>query len=513
MIRTPYPYQIKQIDDLADEFASGKKRVVAQLPTGGGKTIEFATLCNRFLIRNPTQNILILVHREELLNQAYNALYEWYGIIAELVTASNRHPRQARVYIAMVETANNRLKKSPTYFNSIGLLLIDECHLGNFTKLLNHFPDTITVGFTATPIAASKKHPLKEIYESIVVGPQIEELIEMERLVQNITYAPENVHAEELVVSRTGDFDSAQMGAVYSKPKHIKNAVTAYEKYCLGTKTIVFNCNVEHSKLVTAAFVEAGYNARHLDADSTDREETLKWFAETGDAVLCNIGILTTGFDEPTILSVLVNKDTLSSPLWLQMTGRGGRTYPGKEMFVIVDMGTNARRHFDWSATRDWADLFYYPDKPRPKEGGIGSVTECKSCEALIAATAKICRYCGAEQPERLQTYDGLLSDFVVITKNIDVVRLVKMNENRKPYYTLAQISKEMVWKAKAELNVVDDAAAYKLLETYQEKVAEWCKISKKNYNQWHKEMTAKWFFEDMEKSFGWKPQEISIAI
>jgi superfamily II DNA or RNA helicase len=157
----------------------------------------------------------------------------------------------------------------------------------------------------------------------------------MGALVPNRTYHIKNINRKEIAV-RAGEFDDKAMGAAYSKPKQVHNTVAGYEKHCLGKKTLVFNCNVEHSKLVTAAFVEAGYQARHLDATSTDRADAIAWFNATPDAILCNVGILTTGFDSPAVECVIMNKATLSLPLWLQCTGRGSRPFPGKEYFTIL---------------------------------------------------------------------------------------------------------------------------------------------------------------------------------
>jgi hypothetical protein len=448
------------------------------------------------------------------MQQAYKTLYEWFGIIAERVGANNKKPGNARVYIAMVETANNRLKKSPNYFPNIGLVIIDECHLGNFTKIMPCYVESFICGYTATAKTASKKHPLKEFYETIIVGPQIEELIKLGNLTPNKTYRAIGVDRDDLAV-RAGEFDTEQMSALYSKTKHVKNTVEGYEKHCKGTKTLVFNCSVEHSKLVDAAFREAGYNSRHIDGNEKPekRAAILEWFKNTPDAILNNIGILTTGFDEPSVLSVIVNKATLSLPLWLQMCGRGSRTFPGKLFFTIVDMGGNTKAHLDWCDYRDWEWEFNNPGKPKLTGGGIGAVTECVECGAYIPASTRVCKFCDADQPAPIQTYDSKMVEFELITKAIDVPAVIVATQDHNPYYALHQIKENIVSGARSKLVNIDDAAAYRLLESYQEKVAEWCKVTGKNYNQWHKSTTGTWFLEELDKVFGWKPPALSIAI
>ena len=97
----------------------------------------------------------------------------------------------------------------------------------------------------------------------------------------------------------------------------------------------------EHSKNVCNALIQKGYNARNLDCKCTEQErkDVLQWLKDTPGAIICNVDILTTGFDEPSVKNIIVNRSTTSLPLWLQMTGRGGRLYPGKPFFNIIDLG------------------------------------------------------------------------------------------------------------------------------------------------------------------------------
>ena len=288
------PYQERFINNIAAKLVT-TKRVVAQLATGGGKTVCFAAICDRFCKRNST-DILILVHREELLHQASRAI----ALPTQPVVAGMRTIPQARVYVAMVETAYKRLHQ----FTNIGLVIVDECHIGNFTKVIEHFSSQYIIGFTATPLAARKSNPLRNYFDDIICGIDIPELIEQGFLCPELTYSAAQIVDRAKLKMKAGDFDAQQMAAAYKNPKYIDTTVNAYKQHSLGRKTIIFNCNVEHSQAVNAAFCAAGFNSRHLDADSPDRAEILQWFANTPDAILNNIGIATTGFDQPDIALV-----------------------------------------------------------------------------------------------------------------------------------------------------------------------------------------------------------------
>lgn len=517
--------QSEGIDKLAMK-ARTKKRLIFQLATGGGKTVLFAGLSHRFMTKRNTR-ILILVHREELLKQARKTLFEWHEIVAVPITSDKTYFPNAQVYVAMVETAHNRLKKNKNYFGDVGLVIVDECHIGNFKKLYSYFPDSHIIGFTATPLASSAKDPLKNHFEDIVCGIDIPHLIELWRqdhrygLVPNKTINVTTVKRSELTI-RNGEFAEGDMAKVYSNTKHVQNCVFAYQQHCKGTKTLVFNCNIEHSVKVAEAFRAFGYNVRHLDgmASDTERQSTLRWFANTPDAVLCNVGVLTTGFDEPSIQSIIVNKSTMSLPLWLQMTGRGSRPFPGKEVFTIVDMGGNALTHGDWSDPRDWSDIFHNP--PEPKAEGEAPVKECVHCHGIIHLSRIVCNFCGGENKPKVRYDMNRIASQAFAGRrgpDIYVADLVKVNSKKmqksdptkplNPYYTLHEIRRKIVYHVKYNwrLRKLDQNGADQLLAMYQQYCEEWCAIMEKRWDSWHHSQTRKWMLDDLKKEFGWEPK------
>lgn len=524
MKKTLRPYQQKGNDDIAAAYASGKRKLIYQLPTGGGKTITACSLINRFASAMPSKKIIFAVHRDELLKQFRRSYFEQFDVAPQPIIAGNayRDPN-TQIYVTMVETANNRLKKSTKWFGDVGLVVIDEAHIGNFKKLFPHFEDTdpLIIGLTATPISSSKKHPLKELYQDIITSIDIPDLISQGALVPNKTYHIKGqVSAADLKI-KAGEFDSFQMSNEFSKNKHIQNCVKGYEDHALGKKTIIFNCSVEHSLLVTDAFTHAGYNGRHLDGEmpAAERESILKWFKETPDAILCNIGILTAGFDEPSIEAVIMNRATLSLPLWLQCTGRGSRpfTFPDgriKDHFVIIDLGGNAVRHGDWSRERDWADIFHNP--PQPGKGdGAAPVKICESCGYMAYASARKCPECGELFPFEETQYDRGSVEFELLSDNIDIPQMVTaaQQSGQNPYKTIHQLKKSIISQAKEIGQSLNDTIAYNLLDLYQMKVKEWCRLNGKDYNQWHKDTTAVWFFEALEKECGYIKPTLKIAL
>lgn len=393
---TPHDYQLQLVNNIARKIANNYKSILVQLATGGGKTVVMSYLIQRYLARNISGKVTIVVHRDELVTQTQKTLLA-FGI--------------NNIKVQMVETFCNQIKKHGV--SEYDLLIIDECHVGNFKKVFDHYRDnkTIIIGFTATPISATKKHPLKTDYETIVTGLAIKQLIERNNLTPCIHYAPKTGVDKKAMKKTAGEYNMASMAQEFSKPKLIDAVVHWYEKLCKNKKTIVFNTTIEHSILVHNCFKDHGYNSRFLDSKSSsaeERKDTLLWFKNTPDAILNNVGILTAGFDEPTIEAVIFNRSTKSLPLWLQCLGRGARTYANKEFWLAIDLGDNIQGegHGYWDQHHDWEQYFLHPDKPGE---GAAPMKDCPECQAMIYMASTKCYVCGHEMPRETVYTDMMI--------------------------------------------------------------------------------------------------------
>lgn len=510
-------YQKTGIDQLAALAKQGTRRILFQLATGGGKTVVFSGLTQRFR-DSINKRVVIAVHREELLQQTIKALKDVAGITAGMLVADHKmivqtldngfvipHPT-AKVVVCMVETLHKRLGKYEQLLGEVGMLIVDECHLGNFSKIYTHFPKSLIVGFTATPIAANKRDPLKRHFDDIVTPASIQRLIDEGHLAKNITMAVKDSVSRKDLKMKGNDFDEMIMAGIYSRKKHVENCVKQYEKYCLGEKTLIFNCNIEHSKLVTDAMVTKGYNARHIDgnADPEERKATLKWFKTTFDAILCSVNILNTGFDEPTIQNAIINRATMSLVLWIQMAGRAARRIPGeKDHFKIIDLGSNVATHADWNFAHNWRMYFFNPEKAGQR-GGEAPTKLCISCEAMIHLSAKICPFCLADNSKPPE-YDTTEIDMEVLTKGIDINKLIEKNKAYKKYASLHQAKRELLGRFRSHYNLPTcPMNVREILNTrYQVIVKDWCKHHDQDYNKWHREITKNWLFDELNKNYG----------
>ena len=361
-----YDYQREAIDKIFERLNNRRENynLLYQLPTGGGKTVIFSEIAKRF-IKETGKKVLILTHRIELSAQTSNMLTE-FGVKNKIIDSKVKTlPDQEdfMCFVAMVETLNNRLQDEKLEMEKIGLVIIDEAHYNSFKKLFKFFEKGVILGVTATPLSSNIKLPMKETYDELIVGHSIASLIEKGFLSKATTHSYD-VNLGSLKVGIDGDYTVSSSDRLYTNYMMQEKLVAAYEEQSKGKKTLIFNNGINTSRNVYSLFTNAGYEIRHLDNTNTEQErkEILKWFKEKPDAILTSVGILTTGFDEPTVETIIINRATKSLTLYHQMIGRGSRILPNKSTFEVIDLGNNAARFGLWDSYINWHDIFRSPD-------------------------------------------------------------------------------------------------------------------------------------------------------
>jgi hypothetical protein len=200
-----------------------------------------------------------------------------------------------------------------------------------------------------------------------------------------------------------------------------------------------------------------------------------------------------------------MNRATLSMPLWLQCCGRGSRPTDAKSSFTIIDLGQNAISHGDWSMPRDWENLFFNP--PVAGKPGVAPVKNCPECDAIVPARTMVCQYCNHEFPAPEIEEADRLSDFVIVTKGIDVASIIQANKEKREYYPFFKIGKDLAYQAKNTIPEMTDDNAEFILKKYYEFAAEWCKQKDKKFNQWHKDRAKDHLFTELGSLFKkWQP-------
>jgi len=364
--KTLYDYQERDLEKIFEyiDNENDDYNLLYQLPTGGGKTVVFSEIVRRY-INKTKKKVIILTHRIELCKQTSKMLNE-FGVNNKIINSQVKELSDDNDYmcfVAMVETLNNRLNDEKVTLKNIGLTIIDEAHYNSFTKLFKFFEKTFLLGVTATPLSSNIKLPMYKNYDKLVVGESIPSLINKGYLAKANTYTY-NVGLSQLQVGINGDYTVKSSEDLYTNMSMQTKLLQAYEEKCKGKKTLIFNNGINTSWYVYHTFKEAGYEIKHLDNthNKKERREILKWFKKKPDAILTSVSILTTGFDEPTVENIILNRATKSLTLYFQMIGRGSRKLPNKDEFNVIDLGNNFARFGPWDANVDWQMIFKNPD-------------------------------------------------------------------------------------------------------------------------------------------------------
>ena len=361
-----YGYQKGDIDKIFERLdnAPHNYHLLYQLPTGGGKTVIFSEITRRYL-EQYNKKVVVLTHRIELCKQTSKML-KAFDVKNKIINSAIKElPDQEEYscFVAMIETLKNRLNDEKLEIQDVGLVIIDEAHFNSFRKLFSSFNNAFILGVTATPLSSNIKLPMYENYSELIVGDTIQNLIDKGFLAKATTYSYD-VGLTSLKVGINGDYTVKSSDDLYSNMVMQEKLLHSYSEKSLGKKTLIFNNGINTSLHVYESFKHAGYNIKHLDntTSAEDRRDILHWFKKTPDAILTSVGILTTGFDEPTVESIILNRATKSLTLYFQMIGRGSRKLPNKENFTVIDLGNNALRFGLWNNPVDWQHIFKSPE-------------------------------------------------------------------------------------------------------------------------------------------------------
>ncbi len=418
MAVTLRPYQEEALAAVVSACLE-ERFLLLQAATGAGKTILFSELIKRFM-GEYDMRIAIVAHREVLVRQAYEKLLKvWPEAVMHVGLACSSVSSEVRVdrpvTIGSPQTLARRLGVMPPPH----LVIRDEVHRlppanekSQDRELIDawtgYYPELRVLGVTATPFRfghgyiygercrPGKKNWFPRLHYSIGIST----LQDQGFLVPYRALEAENIDAE-LAGVRTdkGEFNTADLAGIMSKEVHVGSAVNAYQEHGQGRRHVVAFCvTIDHAEKVRSAFEAAGYQSGivHSQMSKEARDFALRRFDAGELRVICNVGVLTEGWDSTAVDCLIMCRPTLSPALYVQIIGRGLRTHPGKTDCLVLDLSGNCARHGD-------------PDDPRVTVPGqnkrkvqasdepVGKI--CPACKLLAPSGAVECRECGHEFP------------------------------------------------------------------------------------------------------------------
>lgn len=462
------PYQVDIYDDAKARLKSGRRTILIQSPTGSGKTVLVAHMLANATLKG--YRAWFVVHRRELVKQSVITLSESAGLPLGIVAAGFPGNRHEAVQVCSVQTLAKRRHLLPPP----DLIVWDECHhvaASSWGQIHENYPQAVHIGLTATPERLDGTG-LSRWFEDLVVGPSVASLIKDGWLSPYRLFAPGGPDLSD-VHTIAGDYNKRELAAAMAKSAVTGDALSHYRKYAMGRRAIVFMWSVESSIEMAQKFNDAGIPAAHIDGTSDDvsRDAAIQAFRDGQAKILCNVEIVSEGFDLPAIEAAFLLRPTRSLALYLQQVGRALRPSPGKDEALIFDHAGNCRIHGLPDDERQWTLEGRIKEK-KQKDGC--PVKQCPQCYAVLPAAAGICKWCEYKfevQAREMEQLEGELAEVDLELQRQarkqeqakarsldDLIRLAQMRGYKNPAKWA-----EHVWRARQAKQVAREAEMYAL--------------------------------------------------
>ena len=315
------------------------RSVMAQMPTGTGKTYLLTAVIDSFVSNNPKEKVWIVAHRRELVSQIDETVRKFHSYSAS--NTSSLLSSVKAMSIQWLMRHYDEIEEEP------GMIVIDEAHHAlakTYKEMWERFPKAKFLGLTATPCRLNGKG-FTDLFDVLVQSWSVPEFISKGRLA---TYDFVSIKSDgvtqRLIDSlqkrgADGDYQNKEMDMLLNKKPSIERLYQSLEEFGKDRKGIVYAINISHAQKITKLYQEHGVKAIAIDSKTpaTERQQDIEAFKKGDIQVLVNVDIFSEGFDCPDVEFVQLARPTLSLAKYLQMVGRGLRVAKGKKNCVIID--------------------------------------------------------------------------------------------------------------------------------------------------------------------------------
>jgi superfamily II DNA or RNA helicase len=376
--------------------AAQSKRPLLCLPTGSGKTV----VASEIIRRAENKHVVFLAHRRELIRQTQTKLAE-FDVRAGVLLSGEPTDHTLPVQVASVQTLWSRCFRQTQDLPPADVVFVDECHhvrARTYQQILAAYPAAQVIGMTATPCRRDGRG-LGNVFDELIEGPSIEELIKLGFLVGTKVFAPSKPNLKG-VRTKHGDYVESQLDERMNTDKLVGDIVSHWLRLGERRKTVCFATSVAHSIHLKDEFVKVGVKAEHIDGSTPkdERDEILARLSAGEIELVSNCQVLTEGWDQPDVSCCIMARPTKSTGLFRQMAGRVLRPYPGKDYALILD---HAGAVFSHGFVED--EVVWSLDEDRKAETPAQAarqlkpsdrLIECAQCQAIRTA-GEPCRHCG----------------------------------------------------------------------------------------------------------------------
>jgi len=402
------PYQQDMIEGVRQALR-GNHSVLLQAPTGAGKTAITVYMMSRAAAQG--KRAYFLVHQNELLSQTSRAL--WRQKLEHGVIASGKQRSMQPAQVASVQTLIRRIDQ----YAEPHLIIIDEAHRAaakTYQEILKRWPNARVIGLTATPQRTDGK-PLDVMFDALVEGPSIRELMDGGYLCDYELYAPPCAIDLSGIRSSMGDYAKSDLEQAVDKPTITGDAVAHYMAHARGKRCVVMCVSIKHAEHVVAQYRAAGIPAESMDGTMTDsaRQAILGRLERGETQVLASVALLIEGVDVPAIEVVQWLRPTQSLVIWMQGNGRGLRPHAGKDRLIVFDHVGNSQRHGLPDDDREWSLAGREKGSRKRDAEQEVKISQCKHCYAVFRPGPDACPSCGTPiegaKPRQLDVAEGEL--------------------------------------------------------------------------------------------------------
>lgn len=329
------PYQVECVSKIEESFLEFN-RVLVTLFTGAGKTIIFSEIANKY-IKNG-KKVLVLAHREELLDQAADKMMKFHGVDFTLIKAGKEYDESKMFQIGSVQSLckEDRLNKfDKDYY---GLIIVDEAHhcmADTYQVIFKYFNSAKVLGVTATPNRSDGKK-LAKFFETTAYEYKMEDGIR-DGWLSSVIMRTGNVNIDlSKVRTVAGDFIINELDDAITREF---NKISKYIKAKLEhrKRILIFTPRIASAEVLAEVLKRDGLNAEFVSGASKNRKEITEKFKSGDIRIICNSMLYTEGFDCPEVDCIINLRPTQSKGLFTQMLGRGTRICNGKENILYVD--------------------------------------------------------------------------------------------------------------------------------------------------------------------------------
>lgn len=371
------PYQNDLVEQVRNAWKKGYKAPCIVLGCGGGKSCIVAEMARRTTFNG--HRVLFLVHRRELVDQIKATFIRW-GVDMSLCN------------VGMVQTITRRIEKIP----EPALIITDENHHSlaqSYKRIYEHFNNVKRVGVTATPIRLNGDG-LGDVNDILIQGVSTKWLIENRCLAPYDYYAP-NVADLTGLHTRNGEYIASEIEKAMAKNTVFGDVIKYYKQLAFGKKAVCYCASVNHSIATAEVFKNAGISAEHIDGKTpkSERDRIISDFRKGKITILCNVDLISEGFDVPDCECSILLRPTKSLTLYIQQSMRCMRYRPNKRA-VIIDHAGNYARFGMPDDDREWT--LEKRDRKNKTEKTKEPVRQCPECFFTFKNNGqKVCPHCG----------------------------------------------------------------------------------------------------------------------